>query len=154
MEQDAFCVLCSGRVVKIRLVDDVWVVHVFTPQTKHPQRTRRRCAAPVQVWARQGVTCAAGPREPNTVWKCSMRISVKMLMGVRALREMEPWRGQTRFTPNTQARLDGLILLTMLCWDTWGHKHSSAAACGSDVTGSMIRCWSGVESLHPPRYLV
>lgn len=95
--------------------------------------------SPEDEQVRQGVTCAAGPREPNTVWKCSMRISVKTLMGIRALREMEPCRGQTRFTPNTQARLDGLILLTMLSWDTWRrHTDSSAAGYGS-ITVSVIR---------------
>lgn len=38
----------------------------------------------------QGITCAGGQREPNTVWTCSMRSSAKMLMGVKAVREMEP----------------------------------------------------------------
>lgn len=67
----------------------------------------------------QGITCAGGQREPNTVWTCSMRSSAKMLIGVKAVREMEPWRGQTRFTPKTHAKLDGDILFMMLSWDTW-----------------------------------
>lgn len=43
-----------------------------------------------------------------------------MLMGVRALRDKEPCWGHTRFTPNTHARFDGLILLMMLSSDTCG----------------------------------
>lgn len=70
--------------------------------------------------AAQAVTCAGVLPEANTVWKCSIRISVKMLMGVSALNETEPWRGRTTLTPKTHARLDGLILLTMLSWETCG----------------------------------
>lgn len=44
---------------------------------------------------------------------------MKMLMGVSAPSGVEPCRGRTTFTPNTQARLDELILLTRLSWDTW-----------------------------------
>ena len=58
----------------------------------------------------------AGPR--NTAAQCSMRISVKTLMGARVERATPPWGGHSRLTPSTHARLDGLILFTMLSADT------------------------------------
>lgn len=53
-----------------------------------------------------------------------------MLMGVSAPSGVEPCRGRTTFTPNTQARLDELILLTRLSWDTWRRRRGGGQEVG------------------------
>lgn len=74
-----------------------------------------------------------------------------MLIGVRALSEMEPWRGHSRLTPNTQARLDALILLTMLSWETWATNQrvlEVKARLEVDKTISEVRLHKGDTNTH------